>query len=193
MKIITTILKFVIKNLYSLHNGLGSEKIISAVKLATVPAVFVTVSEGISKWYIVNQWFMVFVFCAIAIDHLLGSIVHAFYKRDFTFKKNLSGIIIKIGSCIAGYMMFTMMHEIIKDVDFISMYFKTLLQLTVFIYPAGSALGNLSILTGGKFPPIGWMKIIAKFQENLDLENFKTKKDENENINSYYFFDISWL
>ncbi len=183
MKIIFQIFKYFISDLTNLHNGEGYNKGFAAVKLATVPAVFVTISEGFTKWYIINQWFMVFVFCAIAIDHLLGSIVHAFYKRDFTFKKNLSGLLTKIGACIAGYMMFIMMHEIIKDVDYIAIYFKVLLQLTVFIYPAGSALGNLSILTGGKFPPIGWMNKIAKFQENLELENFKTKKNESENFN----------
>ena len=183
MKLLFHFFKHLIGNLTNLHNGVGYHKVFAAVKLATVPAIFVTISEGFTKWYIINQWFMVFVFCAIAIDHLLGSIIHAFYKRDFTFKKNLSGLLTKIGACIAGYMMFIMMHEIIKDVDYIAIYFKVLLQLTVFIYPAGSALGNLSILTGGKFPPIGWMNKIAKFQENLELENFKTKKDENENFN----------
>ena len=183
MKIIFQVFKYLISDLTNLHNGIGFHRFLSAAKLASVPAIFVTISEGFTKWYIVNQWFMVFVFCVIAIDHLLGSIVHAFYKRDFTFKKNLSGLLTKIGACIAGYIMFIMMHEIIKDVDYIAIYFKVLLQLTVFIYPAGSALGNLSILTGGKFPPIGWMNKIAKFQENLELENFKTKKNESENFN----------
>lgn len=180
----TTILKFIIRNLQIIHTGMIGDKLIASAKLSVTPAIFVTISEGISQWYIVNQWFMVFVFLAIAIDHILGTIVHLFFKKDFQFKKNLFGLLIKSGACILGYMIFIMIHEIIKDVDIIAIYFKVVIQLTVFIYPAGSALGNLSILTGGKFPPIGWMNRIAKFQENLDIKNFKTDTDESDNINS---------
>lgn len=180
---LANILKFIIRNLQIIHNGVIADKLIASVKLSVTPAIFVTISEGISQWYIVNQWFMVFVFLAIAIDHILGTIVHLFYKKDFSFKKNLFGLLIKSGACIIGYMIFIMIHEIIKDVDFIAIYFKVVIQLTVFIYPAGSALGNLSILTGGKFPPIGWMNRIAKFQENLDIKNFKTDTDERDTTN----------
>lgn len=178
MKILTTILKFFIKNLQVIHNGIGADKIVSTVKLATVPAVFVTAFEGLSQWYIVNQWFMIFVFYAIAIDHILGSIVHAFIKKDFTLKKNGLGLLIKIGFCVAGYSLFVMIHEIFKGIPFIADYFKILIQFIVFIWPAGSAMGNMSIITNGKFPPIGWMKKLEKFQENIDINEFKTKKDE---------------
>ncbi len=178
MRRLINVTRFVLDNLTKLHNGVGVDKILAAVKIAAVPAIFLTIFEGLSKWYIVNQMFMVFVFCAIAVDHILGSIVHAFYKRDFQFRKNITGLLVKLGGCISGYMMFTMMHEIVKDVDFIAIYFKILLQLIVFIYPAGSAMGNLSVITGGKFPPIGWMRKLSRFQENLDLNEFKTKKDE---------------
>ncbi|WDF45240.1 hypothetical protein PQ459_10050 [Chryseobacterium sp. KACC 21268] len=183
MKIITTILKFIIKNLQIIHNGIGTDKVISAFKLATVPAVFVTTFEGLSKWYIVNQWFMIFVFYAIAIDHILGSIVHAFIKKDFTLKKNAVGLTIKIGFCIAGYSLFVMIHEIFKGIPFIADYFKILIQFIVFIWPAGSAMGNMSIITNGKFPPIGWMKKLEKFQENIELETFKTQNNENTTTN----------
>jgi hypothetical protein len=167
-----------------LHNGVYADKIFAAVKIATVPAVFVTIFEGLGKWYIVNQSFMIFVFSAIAIDHILGTIVHAFVKKDFTFKKNIKGIVMKVGMCIAGYSLFVMIHEILKGVPFIPDYFKILIQFIVFIWPAGSAMGNMSILTGGKFPPIGWMRKLERFQENLDVNQFKNKEDESTTDNS---------
>lgn len=178
MKILISIAKFTLNNLQKLHNGVGVDKIYAAVKIAAVPAIFMTIFEGLSKWYIDNQTFMIFVFYAIAIDHILGSIVHAFVKKDFTLKKNGIGLLVKVSFCITGYSLFVMIHEILKGVPFIPDYFKMLIQLIVFIWPAGSAMGNMSILTGGRFPPIGWMKKIERFQENLDLNNFKTTKDE---------------
>lgn len=184
MKLFIEIIRSIILNLQILHTGLWAQKMTAAVKLATVPAIFITISEGLTRWYIVNSWFMIFVFVAIALDHILGSIVHAFIKRDFTFKMNAIGLLIKLAACITGYIIFIMIHEILKDAEFIASYFKIVIQLSVFIYPAGSALGNLSILTGGKFPPIGWMNKIAKFQENLNINEFKTKRDESSIDNS---------
>lgn len=184
MKILANILKFIIANLQILHSGIAADRIIAAVKLATVPAVFATVAEGLSKWYIVNQWFMIYVFFAIAIDHICGTIVHAFIKKDFTWKKNAIGFLVKISFCIAGYSMFIMIHEIFKGIPFIADYFKILIQFIVFIWPAGSAMGNMSIITNGKFPPVGWMNKLEKFQENLDLDNFKTKGNESNTDNN---------
>lgn len=184
MKTIINIFRFVLKNLNTIHNGIGLERIFATVKIAAVPALLMTIIEGLSKWYIVNQWFMIFVFYAIAIDHILGSIVHAFVKKDFTFKKNAMGFVMKISFCIAGYSLFVMIHEIFKGIPFIADYFKILIQFIVFIWPAGSAMGNMSILTGGKFPPIGWMKKLERFQENADINEFKFTKDENNTDNN---------
>lgn len=184
MKQIINILKFLLKNLNAIHSGVGIDRIWAAAKIAAVPAVFVTIFEAISKWYILNQDYMIFVFFAIAIDHILGSIVHAFVKKDFTLKKNGIGLLAKVSFCILGYTLFIMIHEITKSFPFIADYFKAVIQLMVFIWPAGSAMGNMSILTGGKFPPIGWMKKLERFQENLDVNEFKTKADESTDNNS---------
>lgn len=184
MKFFLNIFRFFINNLNCIHNGIGLDRIFAAFKIAVVPALLVTVIEGISKWYIHNQTFMIFVFYAIALDHILGTIIHAFVKKDFTLKKNGTGLVMKMGLCIAGYSLFVMIHEIFKGIPFIADYFKVLIQFIVFIWPAGSAMGNMSILTSGKFPPIGWMKKLEKFQENIDITEFKTKKDESNTDNS---------
>ncbi len=178
MKSMINILRFVLKNLNTIHSGIGVEKVFATVKIAVIPALFMSIIEGLSKWYIVNQWFMIFVFYAIAIDHILGSIVHAFIKKDFTLKKNGIGLLIKISFCITGYSLFVMIPEILKGVPFLPEYLTMLIQFIVFIWPGGSAMGNMSIITGGKFPPVGWMKKLEKFQENIDITEFKNIKDE---------------
>ncbi|MCY0967902.1 hypothetical protein [Chryseobacterium wangxinyae] len=184
MKIIINMFRFILKNLNTIHAGVGFEKIFASIKIAVIPALFMSIVEGLSKWYIVNQWFMIFVFYAIIIDHVLGSIVHAFIKKDFTLKKNGIGLLIKISFCITGYSLFVMIPEILKGVPFLPEYLTMLIQLIVFIWPAGSAMGNMSILTGGRFPPIGWMKKIERFQENADITEFKNIKNESNTDNS---------
>ena len=78
-----------------------------------------------------------------------------------------------------------MIHQIVDDVEFIAIYFKVILQLTVMLYPVLSALKNLSIITGGKFPPNAWFVKFDSFNKDLDLEHFKTKKDEKINDDSF--------
>lgn len=169
--------EFIITNLMNIHTGTASQKILGTIKLAAAPAIGISLTERFIGWYIENQIFMSFVFVALSLDHILGSWVH-YRKGDFSLKENIYGLFGKTTSVIVGYVLFEMVHQIVKDVDFIAIYFKVLLQLMVLLYPAGSAMGNLSILTNGKFPPVGWMKKLRKFNEEADLETFKTKKYE---------------
>lgn len=178
------ILKFLLKNLNTLHSGNGREIILALLKLGSVPAVAFTFNEKITGWYLDNYSFMAMVLFAIAVDHILGTIVHIWYEKDFVFKKNYIGFITKIGGCIAGYVLLEMLREILQDADFIAIYMKMLIQAMVFLYPGGSALGNLSIITNGKFPPIGWMNKIDNFQKTVNLNEFKTKNDETDSNNT---------
>ena len=77
-----------------------------------------------------------------------------------------------------------MIHQIMKDVNFVAIYFKVILQLTVLLYPAFSALKNISIINSGKFPPEIWFRKFEGFNKDLDLEHFKTKKDEKNTFDS---------
>ena len=128
----------------------------------------------------------------LILDHLLGSYVHLTIKKDLTFKKNLEGLLKKGFSVIAGYMLFEMIHQIVQEVDFIAIYFKVLIQVMVILYPAGSAMVNLSIITNGTFPPIDWMKKLKNFNENVDLHEFKTTNHEKDTlINKLTDFSIA--
>lgn len=179
------ILKLLIKNLNILHSGKDLHVIIPALfKLGTIPAVAFAFNEKVTGWYMDNYFFIIMVMVAILVDHTLGSVVHWFYKKDFVFQKNYIGLIKKVGGCIAGYVVLEMLREILKDADFIAIYMKMLIQTMVFMYPAGSAMGNLSVITGGKFPPIGWMKKLDNFQKTADLNSLKTKIDETNTDNN---------
>lgn len=146
--------------------------------VSAASAVPVSLMDLLFGWYIDNRVFLTLVFLAVAIDHILGSYVHLMIKKNFSPKKNVTGLLVKGFSVCAGYVLFEMIHQIMKDVDFVAIYFKVVLQLTVMIYPVYSALKNLSIINGGKFPPEIWFRKFEGFNKDLDITHFKTKKDE---------------
>lgn len=168
---------YTLKVLHNYFFGSYTTKAVATVQISATTAVGLTLFERFSAWYMSNQVFMIYVFIALMIDHLLGTYVHLFIKRDFTIQQNLEGLLKKGFAIVAGYILFEMIHQIVQEVDFISIYFKVLLHIMVILYPAGSAMVNLSIITDGVFPPIGWMRKLKNFNENVNLHEFSTKKD----------------
>ena len=162
-----------------------SSKILLLMSIASVPAAGVTLVEWATGWYIQNQAFMAMVFLAIAIDHILGTWVHYAVKNDFSMRKNYSGLIRKGFGVCAGYVLFEMIHEIMKSVEFVALYLKVVIQLTVILWPVISALKNISLITNGNFPPAIWFTKFEGFQKDLDLNAFKQKNIQNETDNNY--------
>lgn len=182
MKPLYLFFHFIINNFQHIHAGSVEEKITSLFKLSMFSALLITPIIDLTGWYEVNYKIIYFVFIAVILDHIIGSYCHAFLKKDWSTKKNIVGFLTKTLITIVGFVIFEMLHYIVKDVDFISIYFKVTIHLMIFLYPAGSALMNLSIITEGKFPPMGLMNKLTRFNNNLDLNEFKTKKDEEFSI-----------
>jgi len=136
--------------------------------------------EFFYRWWATNQEYVTFVFFAISIDHALGSIVHKFFKKDFTIKANAKGLLTKTGLVVLVGLLFEGVGAIIVKESFITAYILTVLRLIVFLYPAGSAFRNSSILSGGKFPPKSWIDRITNFENNLKVEDLTGKKEKNE-------------
>jgi hypothetical protein len=179
---------FLAVNLLVLHKGkavtlaLGFKipswvvKIWATVKLSaffSLPAWCIT---QLTSWTISNQDYIAGVLACIAIDHIIGSFYHAFKVRDFTLKRNATGLLQKLGLCVLAIGLFEIIHNTVKDVALVYDYLKVITRLVVILYPAGSAFMNMSALTNGQFPPIGWIKKVQNFNENLDLD--KLKKNE---------------
>ena len=167
------ILTFLITALLQIHKGTFMVKMFGAIKLALPLSVGVWLVELFTKWSISNRDYIAGVLTCIAIDHIIGSIHHAFRICDFTFKKNVVGLIAKLSLCAASVILFEIIHYTVKDAPWIYEYLKITTRLIVLLYPAGSAFMNMSALTNGVFPPIGWIKKIKTFNEDLDLEKFK--------------------
>ncbi len=179
------ILLFITKHLLIIHKGTVLAKLKSSVILAVSASPFAMLFEDLKNWCANNIEFMIIIAFAIIIDHIIGSILHAFKLRDFTWKENIRGLLVKMGLTVVGYILFEMFNFILKDAEWIAKYFKLVTHLTVFLYPAGSAFVNISVLTDGKFPPIGWIEKIRKFQTNLDLKELKGENQETQNYSEY--------
>jgi len=169
------ILKYLI-NILSAVNGLNVAdlelKMKSTVKLSILLSPFAFITELISAWSIANKEFILVVLGAIIVDHVLGSFKHAFVLRDFVWKKNITGLMTKIGLVTACGFLFEALQIIIHEETFVTEYLKTITRLIVFLYPAGSAFSNSSIISGGKFPPSAWLVKLKKFQSNLNPNEF---------------------
>lgn len=178
MKIYNLILIFISKHLFIIHTGTFLAKVKSTFFLGVGVSPIAYVIEQITSWSLKNQDYILFVLGAIAIDHILGSILHAFYKRDFTWRKNLEGLIIKISLAVAMGFLFEGVNHLIKEDSFIKNYLVMVLRLSVFLYPASSAFMNSSVITNGKFPPTGWINKIRAFNSNLELKELKGEVNE---------------
>lgn len=178
---------FCLVSLYLLHKGGFLIKIWAVLKLAAASAIPTWIFVKITGWTVTNSEYVSGVLLCIAVDHIIGSIYHC-KLRDFTLKKNATGLLIKLGMCAASVLLFEVIHNAIIEVEFLYDYLKITTRLVVILYPAGSAFMNMSALTDGVFPPIGWINKIKSFNTNLDLKNLKSDireqecTDNNENV-----------
>lgn len=178
---------FIAFNLVVLSEGSFFLKLKSLFILSVVSMPFVVLADGILDLDIIDFWFrqnmeyIMFVFVAVILDHMIGSYVHLFVKRDFSFEKNLKGLAAKIFLTITVAILVRGMVFILGTGNIITEYFTAVMRLMVFLYPAGSALVNISLITGGKFPPLGFMKKIQKFNSDVNMNAFKDEENSNEN------------
>ena len=173
--------EFVLNNLVLLYRGGLFMKINASFKLCMLA---VSVFEYFSGLYTTDLSFLYGVLFVLMIDHVLGTYLHYFVDKDFTFKANLLGLLKKLTVILSGYSMLLIMHDALDEVEFLDVYFKVMIKLMVLLYPLSSALVNMSKVTNGAFPPSGLLKKIKNFEKTGDLESLKekTESDENENF-----------
>ena len=176
--------EFILNNLMLLYRGGLFVKINASFKLCMLPAVAVSVFEYFSGLYTTDLSFLYGVLFVLMIDHVLGTYLHYFVDKDFTFKANLLGLLKKLTVILSGYSMLLIMHDALDEVEFLDVYFKVMIKLMVLLYPLSSALVNMSKVTNGAFPPSGLLKKIKNFEKTGDLESLKekTKSDKSYDV-----------
>ena len=177
--------EFVLNNLVLLYKGGVFAKINASFKLCMFPAVAVSAFEYFSGLYTTDLSFLYGVLLVLMIDHVLGTYLHYFVDKDFTFKANLLGLLKKLTVILSGYSMLLIMHDALDEVEFLDVYFKVMVKLMVLLYPLGSALVNMSKVTNGAFPPSGLLKKIKNFEKTGDLDSLKQKTESDENDENF--------
>lgn len=177
------LLTWITHKLLIIQTGTILMKLKATLKLA------ILFSPAFSFWKFLREFllhdieFMTLIALAIIIDHIIGSWMW-FKLRKFSLKRNLTGLLTKMGLCVAGFLLFEGFNVILTPESFVGNYFKIVTNLSLFLYPAGSAFMNMNVITRGKFPPIGWIEKIKKYNEDLDISKFqKIKNDYREKSN----------
>ena len=174
---ITRLIKFFLLQFMNIADGDLIAKFSGAFKISLVVTPILFVWDKIVKWGIPNQDYILIVLMAILLDWFFGIIKHL-QKRTFSFKKNASGLILKIALTVGAGMLFEGLNSIVKDsADIVVLSLSIVTRVIVFLYPAVSAWQNIYIVSGERFPPKAWMDRMNKFNENL---NVKELTDENE-------------
>ncbi len=174
-------MNLLVKNLILIHKGSIWAKLQATFLLSVASSPFVFAIEKLTDWYTTNFAYLSFVAVAIILDHILGSWVHAFVKKDFSLKKNIYGLFAKAFLIVAVGILIEGFKHILGGENFIADYFNLLCRLMVFIYPAGSALMNCSLITKGRFPPTSFMERLTRFNKDMDINVFgKSKEAETE-------------
>ena len=173
-----TILSFILLQFVTIADGTIKEKLISSSVIAFITAPLVYLFEKLSVWTIQNSTYITVVCGAILVDWFFGSIKHLFFTRTFSWRNNAGGLMLKISLVVGGVFLFESFHFIIQEVTWIEQMLKIVTRLVVFIYPATSAWNNMAIVSNGKFPPRKWLEKVDAFYNNLDINKFKPKKDE---------------
>lgn len=175
MNLVSIIFKFFMGHLALIHQGSLVLKLKSSMSMALAFSPIIYAIDNLVHWSIENQDYITIIFIAIMIDHILGTIIHAFIKKDWDTLQNILGLLTKIGLVVAMGFLFEGIKAIVRNDSFAKDYLIIVLRLTVFLYPAGSAFMNSAIITKGKFPPIGLINKIKSFQTDLDIERLRQK------------------
>lgn len=142
------------------------------------------VSETINAWIQLNIDYISIALFSVGAAHVLGSITHRLYKKDFDWKKNIVGFCIMLSMVVVVALLMEGLAHVTKQQDLIFTYVSMMGRLVVIIYPIRSALKNVKIITNGAFPPDAIIGKLENFNNNLDLNEFRDKNqvDVNEQI-----------
>lgn len=141
------------------------------------------VSDTVNGWIQLNIDYITIAIFFVAAAHVLGSIVHKLYFNDFDWKKNIVGFIIMLSMVVIVGLVMEGLAHLTKEENLIYIYIKMIGRLIVCIYPARSILKSVKVITNGRFPPDALIGKFEKFDQNLDLNEFRDKQGPNDNYN----------
>jgi hypothetical protein len=109
------------------------------------------------------------------LDIILGIAKH-WKLNDFSFQDLVTHAMLKVGIGFASMVIFNGFAFVLQDdAAFLKTYFLLVGKLLTMTYYAGSAFNSMSVLTGGKFPPLVWMNRMKEFNKTLNPKALSKK------------------
>jgi phage-related holin len=169
---------FIIQLLAYIESGTRVQKIEASIFLAVLSSPLAYLITLFNKYVLTDKGFAEILFIFILGDLVTGGAKHL-KLRNFSFKLMFTGLLEKIFVSIVGLVLFNALslieglqqHETILD------YFKVTGKLINAFYVGGSAFNNLYVLSGGKFPPLGWMKRMKSFNITGNLDELSKAQE----------------
>lgn len=124
----------------------------------------------VNEYVIPDKKFIEILFILFMADLTTGMWKH-WKEHNFSFKELYTHLLQKVFVSIVGMTLFNTLAQLDSggDAKVIVDYFKLVGKVFNALYVGGSAFSNLYIITGGKFPPVGFMKRLKKFNESADV------------------------
>jgi hypothetical protein len=163
----------------AIHKGDAIAKVMSVTLLSLMISPVTYAIDKLHKWQVDNEDYFIFVVGAIVIDLFLGILYHAFWLRDFSFKAMATGFITKMVIIVSAGYLFEGLNTLMVEQSVFRDYTIMIMRLMIFLYPAGSAFGNMYEMTGQKFPPVGFMNKLKQFSENTTINNERARTEKN--------------
>lgn len=169
---------FILKNIQNIHQGFEIQKVKSSILLgATISPIAFIINE-FTIWGLSVSLLFTLLGIAVCLDFVFGIIVHIWWFDDFDPKIMMGKFLVKLFATYSGLAVFGIFDILFKNYGYtISDYIRLSLACAIMLYPILSLLGNLSVITNGKFPPIEWIKRLESAQKNLKLNELFNKKE----------------
>lgn len=143
-------------------------KLLICLLSSMIGSAVLTVLEYTQGLLVHNLIFLVIILSVYLTDIVLGMFKH-WKLKDFSFKDLVTHAMLKIGIGFASMLIFNAFGFVLQDdAAFVKTYFILVGKLLTLTYYAGSAFNSMSVLTGGKFPPLAWMERMKEFNKTLN-------------------------
>lgn len=172
---------FILNQFQVVHSGKALEKAKASAALGVTISPVAILLEQITNWALSVFLFFSILGIALFADLVIGIWVHIRYFKDFDPAIMLEKFLQKSFLTYMGLLLFGLFDILFNHYGYMmGNYVKLAISICIMLYPVLSVLGNMSVMTGGKFPPIEWIRFLENYQKNIKL-NELYKKDENRN------------
>lgn len=154
-----------------------------AILLSPLVLIISNLSEyllGFAPILVKDSDFLRIIILFLFFDLVLGAWKH-WEQKTFDWKRLYTGFLEKVFVSLIGMVLFNAVSSIkeFQEIHDLERWFILTGKLMNLFYIGGSAFSSMYVITGGKFPPIGFMKRLKSFNETLNI-NELTKNDTEE-------------